>query len=84
MKADAAHQGTDFKARQAAFLAVCEELEAHDAESAARLDQARQRRERASERRLKAKACRAYLGASGTRREFERLWSMTFRAELLF
>ena len=83
MKIDTVHQGTDFKARQAEFLAICEELEARYAESAARLELARQMHERARGRALKAKACRAYMGESGTRREFERLWSMSFRTDLL-
>jgi len=73
---------TAFAARLAESVAILEELAIRQAENAARLEKAKQKRRRAEEKALRDKAEIAFLAAGGTRGEFAREWLSVFKEEV--
>jgi len=72
-----------FGARMAEIAAVREELAIWQTENAARVEKAKQKRQRAEEKALRLKAQIAFLAAGGTRGDFAREWPSVFLEEVL-
>jgi DNA-binding response OmpR family regulator len=71
-----------FEARRAEIGAILEELAIRKNENAAQLEKAKEKRLRAEEKALRAKARIAFIAAGGTRGDFAREWLSVFLEEV--
>jgi DNA-binding response OmpR family regulator len=71
-----------FEARRAEIGAILEELAIRNMENAAKLEKAKEKRLRAEEKALRAKAQIAFIAAGGTRGDFAREWLSVFSEEV--